>query len=75
MIVFYEAMWKAYPCRRRGSQELSIDRFGVGHIGSVGKVGETVSTDDAINLSLSFFLDNRIDGHVIEEAAGRRDCL
>ena len=42
---------------------------------SVGKAGETGSANDAIDLSLGFFLDSRVDGHVIEEATDRGDCL
>ena len=75
MIVFHEGMWTSQRCGWSGSEHLSIDRFYVGHVWSVGKVGETVCADNAVDLSLSFFLNTRVDGHEINEAAGRRACL
>lgn len=69
MIVFNKSMWKAHRYGWARSEHLSINRFDIGHIWPVRKVGETVS-DDAINLFLSFVLNTGVDGHIIEEAAG-----
>ena len=62
-------------CGWSASEHLSIDRFYVGHVWSVGKVGETVCADNTVDLSLSFFLNTRVDGHEIDEVAGRGNCL
>ena len=70
IIVFYKSVWKAHRYRWARSKHFSINRFDIGHIRPVRKVGETVS-DDAIDLSLSFVLNIGVDGHKIEEAAGR----
>ena len=67
MIVFHKSVWKAHWYGRARSKHLSINRFNIWHIRPVRKVGETVS-DDAIDLSLSFFLNTGVDGHIIEEA-------
>jgi len=74
MIVFHKAVWKTHRYRWAGAKHFSINRFHIGHIRPVGKVGQTVS-DDTVDLSLSFVLNIRVDGHIIEEAAGYRGRL
>lgn len=74
MIIFHKAVWKAHRYGWAGSKHLSINRFDIGHILPVGKVGETVS-DDAIDLSLSFVLNTGVNGHIIEEASSHGCCL
>ena len=74
IIVFYKSVWKAHRYGWARSKYLSINRFDVGHIRPVRKVGEAVS-NDAIDLSLSFILNIGVDGHKIEEAAGHGSRL
>ena len=71
-------MWKAHGNGWARPKQFSINRFDIGQIWPVRKVGQTVS-DDAIDLSLSFVLNTGVDGHIIEEAAGHggrlRRCI
>ena len=68
-------MRKAHTQGLSASQDLAVDCFEIRHGLPVGKVRETVSANDAVDLSLSFLLNTGVGCHVVEEATGRGDGL